>query len=285
MKIAIYGSTRQQQHAPLLSAFFDALASMGAEVVMHRKLYECLSHMMLAHLGMVRRVVDDGNFDADVAIGIGGDGTFLRTAMWVGDKHIPILGVNAGHLGFLSAASADMLPQIPEILAAGDYSTSARNLLHVSSPEISTWPYALNEVAVMKEENASMISAFTSINGEFLADYRADGLIVCTPTGSTAYNLSVGGPILQPTAPVWSLAPIAAHSLGMRPLVVGDDMEVQIRVEGRARAFRLALDGRACTIPIGSEITLRKAPFQTIIINLPQHTFASTLREKLHWNE
>jgi len=285
MRIAVYGSRRQDNYVEPLSAFFDALALAGAEIVMHRKIYDCLSHLMLPKLSSVRRVVSGPDFDADLAISIGGDGTFLRTAMWVGDKQIPILGVNAGHLGFLSSASTNMLPEIPAILASGDFSVSRRSLLQVIAPEIGTWPFALNEVAVMKEENASMISAKTDINGAFLADYRADGLIVSTPTGSTAYNLSVGGPVLQPTAPVWSLAPIAAHSLGMRPLVVSDDAEIDISVEGRAHAFRLALDGRPCTLPIGSEVKLRKAPFPILIIELKNRTFASTLRDKLHWNE
>lgn len=285
MKIAVYGSRRQENYVEPLSAFFDALARAGADVVMHRKLYDCLSHLMLPRLGAVRRVVSGPDFDAGVAISIGGDGTFLRTAMWVGDKQIPILGVNTGHLGFLSSATTEMLPRVPEIIMSGDYRISSRSLLQVTEPAVGPWPYALNEVAVMKEENASMISATTDINGAFLADYRADGLIVSTPTGSTAYNLSVGGPVLQPSAPVWSLAPIAAHSLGMRPLVVSDTAEVDIRVEGRARSFRLALDGRACTLPIGSTVKLRKAPFDMRIIELNGRTFASTLREKLHWNE
>lgn len=285
MKIAIYGSRRQENYAEQLSAFFDSLSRMGAQIVMHRKIYDCLSRLMLPKLSSVRRVVSGPDFDADVAISIGGDGTFLRTAMWVGDKQIPILGVNAGHLGFLSSASADMLPDIPDIIANKDYRISHRSLIQVTEPQVGTWPFALNEAAVMKEEDASMISAKTDINGSFLADYRADGLIVSTPTGSTAYNLSVGGPVLQPKAPVWSLAPIAAHSLGMRPLVVSDDSEIDIRVEGRARAFRLALDGRPCTLPIGSTLKLRKASFPMLIIELNGRTFASTLREKLHWNE
>lgn len=285
MKIAIYGSRRQENYIEPLSAFFDALAQMGAEIIMHRKIYDCLSHLMLPKLAAVRRVVSGTDFQADVAISIGGDGTFLRTAMWVGDKQIPILGVNAGHLGFLSSANTDSLPDIPDILANRDYRISKRSLIQVAEPAIDTWPFALNEVAVMKEENASMISAKTDINGSFLADYRADGLIVSTPTGSTAYNLSVGGPVLQPKAPVWSMAPIAAHSLGMRPLVVSDDSEIDICVEGRACSFRMALDGRACTLPIGSKVKLRKASFPMLIIELNGRTFASTLREKLHWNE
>ncbi|MCM1450739.1 MAG: NAD(+)/NADH kinase [Clostridium sp.] len=285
MRIAIYGSRRQENYIAPLSAFFDALAACGCEIVMHRKLYDTLSHLMLPKLSAVRRVVSGPDFEADLAISIGGDGTFLRTAMWVGDKLIPILGINAGHLGFLSSAAIDMLPDIPAILAAGDFSVSSRSMLQLFGAEIPTWPFALNEVAVMKEENASMISAKTCIDGVFLADYRADGLIVSTPTGSTAYNLSVGGPVIDPKAPVWSLAPIAAHSLGMRPLIVGDSSEISIQVDGRAHAFRIALDGRACTLPIGSEIKLKKAPFQINIIELSGATFASTLRQKLHWNE
>lgn len=285
MTIAIYGSRRLQAYAEPLGLFLEMLARAGADVVMHRKLYDVLIHAMPLRMAAVRKVVATPDFTADVAVSIGGDGTFLRTSMWVGDKHIPILGINAGHLGYLSAADITDLPSLAPVLLSGDFTTECRSLIEVTAPVLGPWPYALNEVAVSKEENSSMIIADTHINGHHLAAYRADGLIISTPTGSTAYNLSVGGPIIQPSAPVWAIAPVAAHSLGMRPLVVSDTSEIAVTVEGRARTCRVSLDGRAASLPIGSTISLRKAPFSIRLVSLPGRTFADRLRDKLHWSE
>lgn len=285
MKIAVYGSRRQDDFAPLLSSFFDILAQAGVEVVMHRKIYDVLMHLIPLHLRCVRQVVSTPDFSADVAISIGGDGTFLRTAMWVGSKQIPILGINAGHLGYLSGATIKELPQVARELVEGNIRTEDRALLQVTSPVIPMWPYALNEAALTKEDTSSMVIADTCLNGDKLASYRSDGLIISTPTGSTAYSLSVGGPIVAPGAPVWVIAPIAAHSLGMRPMVVGNHATIDVTVEGRAANFRLSLDGRACTLPIGTKVTLHKAPFCVKVVVRPGHNFTQALREKLHWNE
>lgn len=285
MTIAIYGSRQLQAYAEPLGLFLEMLAGAGAEAVMHRKLYDVLIHAMPLRMAAVRKVVDSPAFAADVAVSIGGDGTFLRTSIWVGDKQIPILGINAGHLGYLSAADITDLPALAPVLLNGGYATENRSLIEVVSPGLGDWPYALNEVVVSKEESSSMIVADTHINGHPLAAYRADGLIISTPTGSTAYNLSVGGPIIQPSAPVWAIAPVAAHSLGMRPLVVADTSEIAVTVEGRARTCRVSLDGRAHSLPIGSTISLRKAPFSIRLVSLPGRTFADRLRDKLHWSE
>ena len=283
MKIAIYGSRRQDPYVKELSDFFLTLADAGAEIVMHRKLYTSLLRLMPLALKAVTRVADGPDFEADVAVSLGGDGTFLRTAMWVGSKDIPIIGINTGHLGYLSAATIGELPEVASELIAGNLTTETRSLIEVVSPVLKTWPYALNEVAVMKDESSSMITADTTINSTPLAVYRADGLIICTPTGSTAYNLSVGGPVMQPGAPVWAISPVAAHSLGMRPLVVSDDSDVAVRVTARAAGFRLSLDGRSTILPVGTEVMLRRAPFGLRIITRPGHEFPAPLRAKLGW--
>ncbi len=285
MKLAIYGSRQQAPYAQQIAQFLDLLASRGVEVVMHRKLYDLLQQLMPEHLSAVCEVVNTPDFDADVVLSIGGDGTFLRTAMWVGSKEIPILGINTGHLGFLSGANIDELPEVAAELIEGRYDTSDRALIHATGVDLPGWPYALNEAALTKEETASMIVAETKLDGYHLADYRADGLIVATPTGSTAYNLSVGGPILQPDVPAWVLSPIAAHSLGMRPLVVNDDSRLDVTVTGRARSWRLTLDGRGYSMPIGATVRLSRAPFFLKIVTRPDHDFPTTLRKKLRWNE
>lgn len=285
MTIAIYGSRRQEANATALKAFFHQMHDRGVDVVMHRHLYNSLVQLIPAALKCVKRVVDTPDFTADTVISFGGDGTFLRTAMWVGDKQIPILGVNTGHLGYLTTASVSDLPSVLDELAQGDYTVERRQVLQVVSPEIDTWPYALNEVVVSKYDTSSMITADACINRRPLASYRADGLIVATPTGSTAYNLSVGGPIIQPMTSVWVLSPISAHSLGMRPLVVSNDCDIEIRVSSRATGFRLTLDGRTGTLPVNTEVCLRRAPFDVCLICRHGYEFPSALRNKLFWGQ
>lgn len=283
MKIAIYGSRRQQDHLARIEAFMKALAAAGDEVVMHPKLYKYLVPLMPLALGAVTRVTDRNNFDADIVISIGGDGTFLRSAMWVGDKEIPILGINTGRLGYLTSMPVTCLPTLRELIDGGGFTVSRRRLIEVVAPKLNIWPFALNEVTISKDDSASMIDANTTLNGVDLADYRADGLIVSTPTGSTAYNLSVGGPLIEPETPVWVISPIAAHTLSMRPLVVSDSSRLTVCPAGRASHFRLTLDGRWTTLDIGTTVELRRAPFDTLVMRPDNIDFASTLREKLHW--
>lgn len=283
MRIAVYGSRRQDNYLPEIEAFMKRLAQMGVELVMHPKLYKYLQAVMLPALAAVRRVTDSSDFIADAAVSIGGDGTFLRTAMWVSRSDIPILGVNTGHLGYMTALSVDRLSEVPELIMSGTLSYERRGLIEVVSPEIKTWPFALNEVTISKDDSASMIDAMTYLDGIHLADYCADGLIIATPTGSTAYNLSVGGPVIQPQTRVWVISPIAAHTLTMRPLVISDSSSLSILPQARAEHFRLTLDGRSVSLPVGTEIHLRRADFDVKVLHLPGSSFIETLRNKLHW--
>ena len=283
MRIAVYGSRRQDNYLPEIEAFMKRLAQMDVELVMHPKLYKYLQAVMLPALAAVRRVTDSSDFIADAAVSIGGDGTFLRTAMWVSRSDIPILGVNTGHLGYMTALSVDRLSEVPELIMSGTLSYERRGLIEVVSPEIKTWPFALNEVTISKDDSASMIDAMTYLDGIHLADYCADGLIIATPTGSTAYNLSVGGPVIQPQTRVWVISPIAAHTLTMRPLVISDSSSLSILPQARAEHFRLTLDGRLVSLPVGTEIHLRRADFDVKVLHLPGSSFIETLRNKLHW--
>lgn len=287
MTIAIYGSRRQADALKHVVSFLHVLADRGDKVVMHRKLYVHLLDNKLDVSSLVDTVVDGGDFDADLAISLGGDGTFLRTAMWVGDKEIPVVGVNTGHLGYLAALTVDQLPELPSLIAEDYLRIEHRSLLEVVSPVLPehVGRYALNEVAVLKEETSSMIYASVSLGEEPLADYRADGIIICTSTGSTAYNLSVGGPIVQPTLDVNVISPVAAHSLSMRPLVVGASTPVTITPGGRTPHVRISLDGRSTSLDVGTPITVVCAPFKVLVMQVANHTFAETLRQKLHWGE
>lgn len=284
MRIAVYGSRRQEAYLAHIESFFSALAAAGDEAVVHSKLYNYLLHFMPAALKAVTRVTDTPDFTADYAVSLGGDGSFLRTAAWVGNKEIPILGVNTGHLGYLSPLHVERLGDVPAMLRTGAFDVEGRSVVAVDCDAVTGWPYALNEVAVGKGDGASIIDIDAYIDGHLLADYRADGLLISTPTGSTAYNLSVGGPIVQPTAPVLVLAPIAAHSLSLRPLVVADSTRLRLEARGRSANYRVALDGRSYVVDMDSPIMLSTAPFKVYVL-LPQGSdFATTLRTKLAWN-
>lgn len=285
MTIAIYGSRRQFAVVQFIIGFLKNLHSAGINVLMHSKLYARLEEIALDSLaGVCCASAPEG---ADLAVSLGGDGTFLRTATWIGDRGTPIVGVNTGHLGFLSALNINELPHLLEYIDTDRFRLESRSLLCVEEPELPDYvgKYALNEVSLMKEESASMINASVRLDGTPLADYRADGLIVATPTGSTAYNLSVGGPIVQPTLDVVVLSPVAAHSLSMRPVVADGRAVIEITPTGRSRHVRLALDGRSALVDAGTRIVLSQAPFKVKVLQLADRGFADTLRAKLHWGE
>ena len=283
MKIAIYGSRHQDAYLDILEAFLRQLADEKVEVVMHPKLYKYLLHCIPAALAAVRRVAERLDCEVDLVLSIGGDGTFLRTVQWTDGRPLPVLGVNTGHLGFLAAIGTDELPQLLESYRRGDFVPEQRSLLQVVEPELPFGRFALNEVTVAKDANASMIQACTSVDGRHLCDYRADGLIVATPTGSTAYSLSVGGPVIAPDTPAFVLAPIAAHSLSMRPLVVSDSSRIEVEVNGRADRFRLSVDGRSVSLDMGTRVVITRAPYTVTLLRHCQRGFASVLNSKLGW--
>lgn len=229
--------------------------------------------------------------DIDVIVSLGGDGTFLRAARWSGDSEIPVVGINLGHLGYLPSFSLDEMHEVLDLLEKKEYDIDSRSLLKLEIPGnlVSSiegfWPYALNEVAVLKQDTASMISIPVSVDSRELSIYRADGLIIATPTGSTGYNLSVGGPILQPSIPAWVLSPIADHSLTMRPMVISDRSVLELTASGRTDSFRVSVDGISFTLPGGTPLKVTKAPFDCKIIIKKGRSFAMTLRSKLLWGE
>lgn len=222
---------------------------------------------------------------ADLVMSIGGDGTFLRTANSVGALQTPIIGINSGHLGYLAAAQIDDMPHVMEQILSGKCTVEPRSVLAVSSPDVRLkgFAFALNEVAILKQDTASMITVSTRLGGSVLAEYRADGLIVSTPTGSTGYNLSVGGPIVSPAAPVWVISPIAAHSLAMRPLVVSDSETVDTDVRSRSGSFLLSIDGKSQVLHEGVRLHIERAQWQVHVVHLADMDFPLTLRSKLLW--
>ena len=283
LKFAIFGNTYQAKKSVAVENIIRCLNNYGAYISIDSEYYHFLVEEYKIKLD-VNRVFRDNDFDADFVISMGGDGTFLKAVSRVGDKSIPIIGVNMGRLGFLADVCPNDFRYCLETLYSGDYTVESRTLMEVvADAEFLGSKYALNDVAILKRDNASMISIPTSINGNYITTYEADGLIVSTPTGSTAYSLSNGGPIIVPGTKVFSLTAVAPHSLNVRPMVIADNSELTFQVECRSSHFLLAIDGRSETLPDGSSFSIRRAPFSVKIVKRPGKRYFDTLREKMMW--
>ncbi|MDE7412592.1 MAG: NAD(+)/NADH kinase [Muribaculaceae bacterium] len=281
--LAIYGNQYQQGHLPALRRFFDLLAERDFMVYIEREFYDYLSSEGVWVDDVF--IVEEFPCGVECVVSIGGDGTFLQAAQWVGKREAPILGVNTGHLGFLASYSLEDAEELLGVLADDRFRLERRAVIEVSCDAMPPlfWPYALNEVAVLKGDTASMVTVHAEIDGYFLADYMSDGLLISTPTGSTAYNLSVGGPILQPTLSCLVLSPIAPHSLTMRPLVVSGDSRIVLTPRSRVRECRVSLDGRSFLMCAGDSLVLKEAPFRVCVVRRADGNFSRLLRNKLGW--
>ncbi len=220
----------------------------------------------------------------DVALSVGGDGTFLTTAMQVVARQIPVLGINCGNLGFLADVHTDDVEMVLQKLLTKDFITEQRSMLELTADKgLSIAPVALNEIAVLKQELASMITVETSLNGEPFHNYNGDGLIISTPTGSTAYNLSAGGPIAVPQSRVMLLSPVATHSLNVRPLVVPDDWQLDLRVHSRTGAFLISVDGRSQRLTDDVTLHIERSAYSLSLIRMTDDSFIHSLKTKLNW--
>ncbi len=280
-RLVIFGNTYQQGDVNHVLALLDYLCQRGLDVAVERDYLQYLSRERAVHLPSFDAAEVP---DADMALSLGGDGTFLTTAMWVSPQGMPILGVNVGHLGYLTAGSLDEHSHVIDEVLAGNYRIEERTMLQVSCDAVEiSHPWALNEVAILRHETSSMLDMETHLRSHELTTYRGDGLIVSTPTGSTAYNMSVGGPILEPTTSCLVLSPISPHSLTMRPLVVRDDSVIVVRTHTRATHYEVSLDGEVSLCPTGSTLTISRAPYCARVVQSQGNNFASTLRQKLLW--
>ncbi len=284
LRFAIFGNIYQPKKSVSIKKILACLSANKAEVSMERQFYTFLTDGQQLPVEGVH-VFDGEDFDADFAISMGGDGTFLRTASVVGGKQIPILGVNTGRLGFLADVNAQEIEHTIAALFSGDYSVESRAAIFVETDNHSLQGYdcALNDVAILKRDSASMITIHASIDGQYLTTYMADGLIVSTPTGSTAYSLSVGGPIIVPGTHVFSLTAVAPHSLNVRPIVISEDSVIDLTIETRTHNFLVALDGRSEKLPDSTRIRLCKAPYRVQVIKRAGTKYFHTLREKMMW--
>lgn len=284
MKFAIFGNTYSNQTITYLKVLFDYLQNQTLQILLDNNLYDYVKEHDLCCLDNTE-VIHDDNFDCDFALSIGGDGTFLNTAARIGVKNIPILGINIGRLGFLADVPAENMLEAVQSLIAGELNVEERTLLKVQSSDGTQfeYPFALNEISILKQDSSSMISIHTTLNGEPIHTYQADGLLVSTPTGSTAYSMSVGGPIVVPQAANFLLSPVASHSLNVRPLIVPDSWIIELEVKSRSKCFQLALDGRTTILNESTRLRITKADFTIKVLKQANHTFFDNLKNKLMW--
>ncbi|MCX2719098.1 NAD kinase [Lentiprolixibacter aurantiacus] len=289
MKVAIYGQEYQETALEYILELLEELQKERAVVRFESQFYDFLGGA--SALGNYETFTHEGGLDNtfDLFVSFGGDGTILRAITYIRDLGIPIVGVNTGRLGFLSTFKKEEVRRVVTEFNAGAYELVERSLLAVYSdfeiPEFGNMNFALNEVSVSRKDTTSMITIETHLNGEYLTSYWADGLIVATPTGSTGYSLSCGGPVITPTAQSLVITPIAPHNLNARPLVISDDTEIRLRVSGREEHHLLSLDSRLATIENGKELTIKKADFKIRMVEYTSESFLKTLRNKLLWGE
>ncbi|MBF1566077.1 MAG: NAD kinase [Prevotella salivae] len=223
--------------------------------------------------------------NVDLVISMGGDGTFLKAACMVGEREIPILGINKGRLGFLADVLPSEIEDVIEHVLRRDYMIENHTVIKLEADGecVDCCPFALNDIAVLKRDTASMISIKAYVNGEFLVNYQADGLIIATPTGSTAYSLSNGGPIIVPQSGSLCITPVAPHSLNIRPIVINDTSVIELEVCSRSHNFLVAIDGRSMKLTEGTRLTIRKADYMVKLVKLKNQRYFSTLHRKLMW--
>ena len=289
MKIALY-SRNYKGNESSLHRLLDCLAPKASEIFIEDNFYQLISEQIdIASEFEPYKTFHTLDNSYDLLISIGGDGTILRAITYVSDLSIPIIGINTGRLGFLATIQNNQIESAMASIFEGDYKISERRLLSIhTEPEnehLIPLNFALNEIAVSRKNTTSMITVKTHLDGEYLTSYWADGLIVSTPTGSTSYSLSCGGPVISPHATSFVVTPIAPHNLSARPLVIPDQTEIQLQVFGREDYYLISLDSRIATLHNDTIVTIKKAPFTIKMIELHSESFIDTLRKKLLWGE
>ncbi len=287
MKIAIYGNKFNDDFDPYFQKLIGILINNQSELIIYKPFFESLKKTLKEKLKAPNYFTSAVELkeNADILLSIGGDGTFLDSVTFVQNSGIPIAGINSGRLGFLANISRDEIELAIDKILNKSYSFEERELIQLVSPAklFDNCNFALNEITITKKDSSSMITIHVYQDGHFLNTYWSDGLIISTPTGSTAYSLSVGGPIVVPDAENFIITPIAPHNLTVRPLVLSNNQELTLKIEGRDENYLVSLDRRYETLPSGIELKIKKARFTIKVIKYDSRTFFSTLREKLMW--
>ena len=306
MQILVFGNKYKLKFIDLVKDLFFRLKNQGATILFDNEFAEQINESGLLDISSFDTF--DNDFSGDIAISLGGDGTLLATANRIGNRQIPILGINLGRLGFLTDVQAHELNNLDDIILnhkykiedrivlraeimhntqssdLSDYQTSpTKKTLNSQLSTLNSIEFSLNEIAVLKQDLSSMISIDVTLNGEPLHTYQADGLLVSTPTGSTAYSLSVGGPIMMPENHNLIIAPVASHSLNVRPLIIPDNWKIDLAIHSRSHSYLASIDGRSITMPDTATISISKADYTVRIIRLEGHSFLNTLKTKLMW--
>ncbi len=290
MKIGIFGQFYHENSETYIQLILDALRIKNVEVVIEKNFLNIINR----HQDITKNFSELDTFTQldssyDLFFSIGGDGTILKSITYVGDLGIPIVGINTGRLGFLATIQKEQITESINQILDGQYVISERSLLTLKTEplnkDITSLNFALNEVAVNRKNTTSMIKVETRINDKYLTSYWSDGLIVATPTGSTGYSLSCGGPVIDPKTNSLILTPIAAHNLNARPLVIPDNSVITLKVSGREKNYLVSMDSRVATLENETTLTIQKAPFTIKLVQLVDDSFVKTLRKKLLWGE
>lgn len=287
MRVAIFGQHFKGANAPYIQVLLDALKNQGIGYTFFRSFYEMLPEELREQVtgDQWETHVELRNSGVDFLLSLGGDGTILTAVTYLRDSGIPVLGINLGRLGFLAIVEKKIISEAIQLLKKGMYSIEERSMLYLesNSPLFGEVPYALNDFALHKRDTSSMMIIHTYINGDFLNSYWADGIIVATPTGSTGYSLSCGGPIIFPNSGNLVITPVAPHNLNVRPIVISDNSVISFEIEGRAENFLCTLDSRLETINSQHQLAVRKCDFDIHLVQLHNFTFLKTIHDKLSW--
>lgn len=286
MNVAVFGRKVTKQNLEFYNEFLGILKDFGWNAVFEKN----LKQQLVNKDGLPENVDEftdylDLQSGIDLSISVGGDGTFIENVKFVRDSNVPVLGINTGRLGFLANISKSKLEEAMHLVHEKQYVHQKRSLLKVitDSGLFGEENYAINELTLQKKDNSSMITVHASLDGKYLNSYWADGLIIATPTGSTAYNLSCDGPIVTPGCQVHILTPIAPHNLNVRPMVVPDHMPIELSIEGRSRSYLASLDGKSVSIKQGEKVIIEKADFMINVIKFEDNNFLDTIRNKMYW--
>ncbi|MCH2231231.1 MAG: NAD kinase [Crocinitomicaceae bacterium] len=288
MNVSIFGRKVNKQNAVYYTEFLSILKDFGWNPVIHKNLKE----QLVKKIGLEESVDEFKNHTdlrsgIDLSFSMGGDGTFIQNVKFIRDSGVPVLGINTGRLGFLANISKDHISDAMELVKDKKYVHQSRSLIRVKTERdiFGEENFALNEVTLQKKDTSSMITVHASLEGKYLNSYWADGLIVATPSGSTAYSLSCGGPIITPGCQVHILTPIAPHNLNVRPMVVPDHMPIKLNIEGRNRSYLISLDGNSHSIKQNEEVIIHKANYMVNVIKFEENNFLDTIRNKMLWGK
>ena len=290
MKIAIFGQYYQNNTAEIVAKVVDFLSENNVTIYFETAFLKIVQEKNIVNKSFpTYSNYNELSSDFEALISIGGDGTILKAATFIRDKNIPIIGINAGRLGFLATVQFENIESLLQKVLVKDYFISKRSLLSITTtPEYENFAdldFALNEVTVARKDTTSMITIETFLDGEYLTSYWADGLIISTPTGSTGYSLSCGGPILTPDVSSLVITPIAPHNLNARPLVIPDNTEIKLTISGRENEYLVSLDSRITSVTNETTLFIKKSNFQINLIEFSKEGFLPTIRKKLLWGE